>query len=322
MKLHYLEFDCMDPYQNLALEECILNRALPNEIFLYLWQNKNTVVIGKNQNPWRECNLANMERDGCRLARRITGGGAVYHDLGNLNFSFIVPKKVYDLPKQLGIIIGALDAFSIKAEFSGRNDLLVHGSKFSGNAFCHRNDFVLHHGTLLINSDFSRFPEYLNVSNKKMQSKGVASVRSRVANLSQFADITVQNIKEPLIQSFIHVFNGRLEDYPVEGILESDVLKSLAARNQSRDWLYHTSPKFNVTLEERFNWGEVQLFLQVEKGIISEISCYSDSLDEDISESALRVLTGCTYDAAVLRAVLEKSERQLHDIIELVIEHM
>ena len=134
-KLTYIESNTTNPYHNLALEEALLFGCGKEECILYLWQNEKTVVIGKNQNAWKECRTEKLERDGGHLARRLSGGGAVYHDLGNLNFTFLVSREHYDLDRQLAVIQRALEHLGLRAEKSGRNDLLINGKKFSGNAF-------------------------------------------------------------------------------------------------------------------------------------------------------------------------------------------
>ncbi|UKI19042.1 MAG: hypothetical protein L6V89_08115 [Oscillospiraceae bacterium] len=141
-------------------------------MWLYLWQNRNTVVIGRNQNPWRECNMEAIRRDGVTLVRRSSGGGAVFHDDGNLNFTFIAPKELYNLEKQLSVVLRALESFGLHAEFSGRNDILLDGRKFSGNAFSHSHGISMQHGTLLIKTDMTRLAKYLSPSQAEAERKG------------------------------------------------------------------------------------------------------------------------------------------------------
>ncbi len=172
-----------NPHRNLAREEALLlgfDGGASADAVLYLWQNASTVVIGRNQNAWRECRTQQLEADGGTLARRTTGGGAVFHDLGNLNFSFLMPRAAYDLHRQLGVVQAAVRAFGIECEFSGRNDLLAGGRKFSGNAFRFTKDGALHHGTLMVKVDPERMAKYLQVSKEKLEAKGVKSVPSRV----------------------------------------------------------------------------------------------------------------------------------------------
>ena len=151
-----------DPYENLALEEALLSRVGEGELILYLWQNARTVVIGRNQNPWKECRTALLAKEGGHLARRLSGGGAVFHDLGNLNFTFLMSAEDYDLPRQLTVIERACQSLGIPAQRSGRNDLLAEGRKFSGNAFYKHNGKAYHHGTLMVDVDLEKVQRYLS----------------------------------------------------------------------------------------------------------------------------------------------------------------
>jgi lipoate-protein ligase A len=208
--------DSVCPWYNLALEEHILLNLPPETCVLYLYQNENTVVIGKNQNAWKECRHALLESEGGKLARRISGGGAVFHDMGNLNFSFIVDKNEYDLHRQLSVILEAVRSLGIEAEFSGRNDILSEGAKFSGNAFCYKKTSAFHHGTILINADMTRLARYLSVSQDKIVSKGVESVRARVCNLKERnPEITVEKVKDALYESFEKIY-GPLQPYEIK----------------------------------------------------------------------------------------------------------
>ncbi len=172
-----------DVYRNLAVEEWLLENA-PHLPVLLLYINSPCVVIGKNQNPWRECRLSLMEKDKVPLARRISGGGAVYHDEGNLNVSVIVPRTQYREEKQYELIFETLETFGIQASKLRKNSLAVNGKKFSGQAFCFRSDRVLHHGTLLVNSDLQRLGRYLGSEITGIETKAVASIPAEVMNLA------------------------------------------------------------------------------------------------------------------------------------------
>ena len=172
------------PYGNLAREACLLEAVGVGECILYLWQNQRTVVIGRNQNAWKECRIEQLEADGGHLVRRLSGGGAVYHDLGNLNFTFLVREEDYDVSRQLEVLVGAVNRLGIHAEKTGRNDVTVDGRKISGNAFYRADGHCYHHGTILIDVDKASLSAYLNVSAAKLRSKGVDSVKARVANLT------------------------------------------------------------------------------------------------------------------------------------------
>ena len=180
-KITYIESNQFSPYRNLAVEEYLLLHCEDKECILYLWQNQNTVVIGRNQNAWKECRTTKLEEEGGHLARRLSGGGAVYHDLGNINFTFLISKEEYDLDRQLQVIIGAMEILGLKAEKSGRNDILIDGKKFSGNAFYEQEKHCYHHGTIMVGVNMETLSRYLTVSKDKLKSKGVDSVKQNDA---------------------------------------------------------------------------------------------------------------------------------------------
>ena len=195
-----------NPYWNLAVEDFLLNQNLHNNVTMYLWKNRQTVVIGLNQNPYNECNVDKLIAEGGFLARRKTGGGAVFHDLGNINFSFIADKDHYNVTKQLNVIQTALQHYGLSTEISGRNDLTFEGRKFSGNAFSKGKFHNLHHGTILIKTDVDKIQQYLTVKPAKLAKHGVQSVASRIINLSEVADITSDNIIRHLTDAFQQVY--------------------------------------------------------------------------------------------------------------------
>jgi len=281
-----------NPWHNLAVEEYLMEfttRGLRDGIayyILYLWQNKDTVVIGRNQNAWSECRTGLLEEEGGRLARRSTGGGAVFHDMGNLNFSFITPKADYDTKRSSRVILRAVKSLGIDAVLSGRNDILVEDRKFSGNAFCIHKEAGLHHGTLLIDSDYARIARYLEVSKAKLEAKGIKSVKSRVTNLSAIVPgITLDSMKNALEKSF-----G--EEYPVTEVLryedtswipEEDI-KDWIQKHESWEWRYGQTLSFTAKIETRFEWGGIEIQFLVKEGRIIEVRIYSDALDLDFFE--------------------------------------
>lgn len=294
MECYYYISTATNPYGNLALEELLLRQCKPNQVLLYLWQNDNTVVIGRNQNAWRECRLETFVAQKGHLARRLTGGGAVYHDLGNQNFSFIAGKACYDLSRQTEVILRAVKHFSLDAQQSGRNDLLVQGKKFSGNAYYKTETAALQHGTLLLASDLSRLEGYLAPSPEKLQSKGVKSVRERVINLSDLnPEVTPERMREALLQAFAEVYQSEPKPFPLEEI-DGALWEKLTKHYESEEWRLNPVSDFQIQLQKRLSFGELELLLQVESGIVKEAKVYSDALDSDWIRSLEASLHG-TY---------------------------
>ena len=198
----YICSENTSPYYNLALERSLFDFVDEDTLILYLWQNSHTIVIGKNQNAYAECKVDEFIGAGGTLARRPSGGGAVYHDLGNLNFSIICKESIAKEHTYQRIVKEALRFFGIVSEFNGRNDLTVDGKKFSGNAFYVKDDVLCQHGTILINSDFKELSKYLTPDISKLERNHVKSVESRVVNLSEISDkITVESMKEAMIKA-------------------------------------------------------------------------------------------------------------------------
>ena len=214
----YICSENTSPYYNLALERSLFDFVDEDTVILYLWQNSHTIVIGKNQNAYAECKVDEFIKDGGTLARRPSGGGAVYHDLGNLNFSIICKESIANEHTYQRIVKEALSYFGIVSEFNGRNDLTVDDKKFSGNAFYVKDDVLCQHGTILINSDFKELSKYLTPDISKLERNHVKSVESRVVNLSEISDkITVDSMKEAMIKATNAV---RLGKAPTESKVE------------------------------------------------------------------------------------------------------
>ncbi len=280
-----------NPWHNLAIEEHLLTQVKEDEMILYLWQNDNTIVIGRNQNPWKECKCKDFEADGGKIARRLSGGGTVFHDIGNLNFTFIMDKKLYDLEKQLSVILKAVNNLGINAKFSGRNDILVGERKFSGNAFYEKANSSYHHGTILVDANMDKLSKYLKVSKEKIASKGIESVRSRVVNLKTIKDdITIDNLKDSLINSFMEIYKGGSN---IECIKDEQVIQDLYKKYSSWEWKYGETPKFDINFVNRFKWGEIDLNLNLKNGIIDSLVIYSDAMNsiliKDIENELMKI---------------------------------
>ena len=307
--ISFIESFCTDPYRNIAEEKYITSHVGPSECVLFLWENHRTVVIGKNQNVWAECEIGKMKSDSVRLARRLSGGGAVYHDAGNLNYSFCAQQDDYDVERQMNVILRALLANGIPAEKSGRNDISVQGRKCSGNAFYQKDRRCCHHGTLMIDVDKEALGKYLNVPPDKLKSKGIASVRSRVINLSEINPaITSGTLRRDLIRAFTEEYGLPARQWETGPGFETEVSAD-AAFLSSEEWLYDRPIPFSNTLRSRFPWGGIELQLNVDRGRIAGIRCYTDSMCENLPALLEAALTGLRYDpAGMSEAVLEIPE--------------
>lgn len=252
-----------DVYRNLAVEEWLLDHAALSGPVLFLCVNSPCVVIGKNQNPWRECRLSLMEKEGIALARRISGGGAVYHDEGNLNVGVIVPRTEYREEKQYELLFAALEMFGIQASKLRKNSLAVDGKKFSGQAFCFRGQHVLHHGTLLVNSDLDRLNRYLGPEMEGIETKAVASVPAEVMNLADAASgLTMEKLSEALVKVFCGMYGSTgVCEYGSDETVPKAELLPLVSRLSSDDWRFAQTPRFQVLLN-----GQT---LEIEKGRIT-----------------------------------------------------
>lgn len=277
----------------------MLDEGDADVVTMFLWKNQQTVVYGYNQNPFTECNVELLLSEGGFAARRRTGGGAVYHDLGNLNFSFVANKQHYDVAKQMGVIQKALEIFGLKTEVSGRNDILFDGRKFSGNAFGIYKDRRLHHGTILIKTDGERLTKYLKVNPAKLQKHGVKSVASRIINLSEVADITSDSIIPYLSKAFEEVYEAKAEVIEFNSLLTDKVLKTrdLFA---SEDYLFGKWRNFHAKKSAQFAWGlvEIDMHINEEKGIIESVSIASDGLEPDLIDETEQLLIGASIKKA------------------------
>jgi len=299
-----------DPYENLAIEKYLLDTVAPDQCILYLWQNQNTVVIGRNQNPWVECRTALLEEEGGKLARRLSGGGAVFHDLGNLNFTFLVHNENYDVDRQLSVIQQACSMAGIPTEKSGRNDLLAQGCKFSGNAFYKSKENAYHHGTLLIDVNMDKLSRYLSPSKAKLEAKGIHSVRSRVINLNQLAPgLTCERMRALMVSGFESVYGLKADTITLTEDHFSQI-RQASKINSSWDFLYGTPLPFTFSCEARFLWGNIHLQLQTKGGQITAVNAYSDSMDWQLSEKIQQALTNCRFHLLDMQQALLHSSLQ------------
>ncbi|MGP4862808.1 lipoate--protein ligase [Psychrobacter sp. T6-5] len=307
MKLRILKSAVTNPWFNLATEDWIFNTLDADSHTLFLWRNSETVVIGRSQNPWVECKTDKMAADDVFLARRQSGGGAVFHDLGNTNFTFLSPKNSYDQTANFTIIINALKKLGIDATLSGRNDMQVGDRKISGSAFKHAADRSFHHGTLLVNANMQKLGDYLNPHPLKLKAKGIKSVRARVANLVEFNDaINHETLSEAIIEAFCEYYG---ETAPVEQLDEASLAKqpTLNAYYQQMadwDWRFGKTPEFSHHIETRFDWGMIDVHMDVKQAVITEVVIFSDALNVELIDLFKETLTGVKYNKHEIKNML------------------
>ena len=313
----YHSTDCTDPYRNLALEEMLFNTIQPGEVLLYLWQNENTVVIGRNQNAWRECRLESFSAQNGRLARRLSGGGAVFHDLGNQNFTFIAPCGLYDVERQTEVIRLAAGSFGIEVKRSGRNDILADGRKFSGNAFHQNTTTAFHHGTILISSNLGCLAEFLAPPPEKLAAKGVKSVRARVINLCEInPNITPAKMRDALIEAFGVAYGLAPKPLPLLRI-DAGELDKRSAHYASDTWRLGRFSGFSYTIDRRFSFGGLAFHLSVDNGQVIDAKVYSDAMDASWVQEIERNLQGLAFASPAIADAIPDSLQNPSDAEEL-----
>jgi lipoate-protein ligase A len=295
-----------DPYFNLASEEYLI-RHFSDDIFM-LWRNQPAIVVGKHQNTLSEINYGYVKDNNIKVVRRLSGGGAVFHDLGNLNFTFIMnghSGQLVDFRKYTQPILDVLLTLGINAEFSGRNDLLIDGKKFSGNAEHVYKNRILHHGTLLFSSEMTDLSQALNVNQLKFRDKAVKSVRSRVTNISEhlhqslsvteFYDLIVNHISEMYSDSQPYQFS--LSDI-------EEINKLVINKYSSWDWNFGYSPNYNFSRTFHASGGNIEFFLNVEQSIIMEARIFGDYFFVKPTEDIEQALKGIRHEKEAIEAAL------------------
>lgn len=306
----YIESPCNDPRFNLALEQYVFDHMDRNNGYFMLWQNHNTIVVGKHQNTAEEVNQAYVDSHNITVVRRLSGGGAVYHDMGNLNFTFILDSG--DMEKlNFNIfckpVVNALAQIGVTAKLNGRNDITIDGKKISGNSQYIRRKRIMHHGTILFNSDLSIIAEALNVPAHKIQSKGIKSVRSRVTNISDYLTIpiTLGKFKTVLLREIFgstNIVTHKLGDEEMEKVAE--IQKS---RYDLWEWNYGYSPKYDV---EKRRWlencGECRVYMDVREGIINRFEIKGDFFGSGDLQDIYQRVTGCPVRRSTLCQALNE----------------
>ncbi|MBE2977629.1 lipoate--protein ligase [Priestia megaterium] len=298
-----------DPRINLAIEEYALKHLDINETYLLFYINEPSIIIGKNQNTIEEINTKYVENQQIHVVRRLSGGGAVYHDKGNLNFSFITKddgNSFHNFKKFTEPVVEALKKLGVNAELSGRNDLMAEGRKISGNAQFSTKGRMFSHGTLLFDSEIENVVSALKVKKDKIESKGIKSIRNRVANISEFLEqkVTVEEFREMLLR---YIFDGE-ENITEYKLTEKDwetIHQISKERYQSWDWNYGKSPKFNLQHSHRFPVGQIDVRLEVNKGKIDACTIYGDFFGVGDVQEVQEKLTGVRYEKASIEQALE-----------------
>ncbi|AUO12511.1 lipoate--protein ligase [Priestia megaterium] len=298
-----------DPRINLAIEEYALKHLDINETYLLFYINEPSIIIGKNQNTIEEINTKYVEDQQIHVVRRLSGGGAVYHDKGNLNFSFITKddgNSFHNFKKFTEPVVEALKKLGVNAELSGRNDLMAEGRKISGNAQFSTKGRMFSHGTLLFDSEIENVVSALKVKKDKIESKGIKSIRNRVANISEFLEqkVTVEEFREMLLR---YIFDGE-ENITEYKLTEKDweaIHQISKERYQSWDWNYGKSPKFNLQHSHRFPVGQIDVRLEVNKGKIDACTIYGDFFGVGDVQEVQEKLTGVRYEKSSIEQALE-----------------
>ncbi len=281
-----IENKSTNPCFNLALEEYALKHLDIDDTIIILWQNAPSIIIGRNQNTIEEVNSKYVQEHNINVVRRLSGGGAVYHDLGNINYTFITTRgddNINNFEKFTRPVIQTLKNLGAPAEFAGRNDITIDGKKFSGNAQYSFRNKLLHHGTILFDSDLSVVQEALNVKADKIQSKGIKSVRSRVTNIKPYLDnsITLEEFQNLLIKTMFSNVAKLTKVYNMTDKDLEEVNKLMNSRYIKWEWNFGESPDFNLQKSKRYQGGNIDIRMDVKDGIIKNCKIFGDFFGQD-----------------------------------------
>jgi lipoate-protein ligase A len=302
-----------DPTINLALEEyCVRNLNVENEMYLLFYINQPSIIIGKHQNTIEEINKDYVDAKGIKVVRRISGGGAVYHDFGNLNFSFITkysPEFFHNFEKFTKPVVETLREMGVNAELGGRNDITAGGRKISGNAQFTNLKSMFSHGTLLFNSHIEDVVQALNVKIDKIESKGIKSVRSRVANITEFLkdEMSIEEFKERIIKNIFKEYDV-VPKYELSEAEWEEVNKLSVLKYKTWEWNFGRSPEFNIQNVNRFDFGQVDARIFVKEGKIKNIKFFGDFLGYGDSEDVEKKLKGIIYKEEDVLSALKDTD--------------
>jgi len=284
-----------DIFWNLAVEEYLLGLVDRHPQILFLWQSRDAVVIGKNQIPWRECRMKLLMEDDVPMGRRVSGGGAVFHDMGNLNYTLVTRRGNYSSAWTFQTVLDALKNLGIEARVQGRS-LMADGRKFSGNAFCFRGDAALHHGTMLISSDLDQLNRYLEPSESVIRSRAIRSVPSLVVNLQELRpDVTVERVASALLEAFQSAY-GDVKEFVTDGFQNNKAVTALYRKQMSWEWQFGNTPPFDIEMQGEFEWGMVRARLFIQRGAIVDAAVVIEGRNEAFGPVIEERLTGSTLE--------------------------
>ncbi len=311
----FIDVKTTDPAFNLALEEYVFSHMSQDREYLLLWQNDNAIIVGRHQNTLAEIDEKFVQQQNIRVVRRLSGGGAVYHDLGNLNFSFIADAagSQVDLRRFCLRIAGALQELGLDVQVDGRNDILAEGFKISGNAQYVKDGRVMHHGTLLFDSDLSVLSKALQPDPEKIKAKGVQSVRSRVSNIRSLlqSDMALPQFRGFLAEGLLRTVPHRAYTLTREDMAAIDAIR--ARRYSTWDWNYGTSPQCSLLRRRRIEGvGGLQAHIQLEKGRITQLVFRGDYFESRDSAELAQCLQGCPLTREALADALRNVDPGLY----------
>ncbi|MDW7669343.1 MAG: lipoate--protein ligase [Bacillota bacterium] len=300
--MKYIETNWDVPYYNFALEDYLLNKADEGD-YVFFYIHKPSIIVGKYQNTIEEVNKDFIEENNITVARRLSGGGAVYHDHGNLNFSFVHKASKSDMnnfKKFTKPVVDALKELGLNAHLSGRNDILIDDKKISGNAQYYTNGRLLHHGTLLYDSQMSNLVKSLKVRDLKIKSKGIKSVKSRVANISDFLNnkLPIEDFKDYLLKSFYQ--SRDIEKHDLDEEAMNYIEKKVKEQFSTWDWNWGKSPNFEIQKIDKFPFGILDTRLDIKDGLISHCKIYGDYFSKKDIVHLENSLIGLKYDKSEL----------------------
>ena len=307
-----------DPFRNQAIEKHLMDTLPEDTAILFLWHNAPTVMLGRAQNPWYECPVEDFTAKGGHIARRLSGGGAMYQDRGCVNFSFIVPKSRFDIPRQLSAVGMAVGAFGVQAQASGRNDLSIEGRKFCANAFFKNGSAAIHHGTILVSAQLGQMVNALTVEEGRLP-PGMKKPFPQVVNLGDVGrGATVSTTQESLYWAFSRIF-GATPAMLDERMMDTRSIEQMAAQFAARQWVYPSTIPYTFTVTERFPWGGVTVQMRAEGGVVRDARVYTDAMEAALFSHIEQALIGSPY---LISAITKRFQQRLSWITDLRLGQM